>query len=78
VCPNGDLPRTARYPTRGDFVLMKGSGFNIDSSDTKTSTIYTYRKHEWNNGTKPRYECVSDHALLTADVELLIEQDSKK
>ena len=49
---------------------MKGSGFNVDSNDTKTSTIYTYRKHDWNNGTKPRYECVSDHALLTVDVEL--------
>jgi len=78
VCPNGDSPRTARYPTRGDFVLMKGSGFNIDSSDTKTSTIYTYRKHEVKNGTKPRYECVSDHALLTVDVELLIDEVPKK
>lgn len=76
-CPKGDPPRTARYPTRGDFILMKGSGFDIDSNKTKTSTIYTYRKHEGINGTKPIYECVSDHALLTLDVELLTEQDSK-
>ena len=64
MCPNGDSPRTARYPTRGDFILMKGSAFNVDSNRTKTSTIYTYRKHEREND-KPRYECVSDHALLT-------------
>jgi len=43
---------------------MKGSAFNVDSNRTKTSTIYTYRKHEREND-KPRYECVSDHALLT-------------
>ena len=78
VCPNGDPPRTKKYPTRGDFILMKGSGFNIDSNATKKNTFYTYRKHEWNNGTKPRYECVSDHALLTLDVELVTEQDRKQ
>jgi len=69
VCPDGNMPRTARYPTRGDFILVKGPGFDIDSKLTKTRTIYPFRKHEGNDGAKPRYECVSDHALLSLDIE---------
>ena len=68
VCPDGNEPRTARYPTRGDFILVKGSGFDVVSNLTEANTIYPYRKHEGSNGSKPRYECVSDHALLSLDI----------
>jgi len=70
VCPDGNMPRTARYPTRGDYILVKGPGFDVDSNMTKTNTIYPYRKHEGNDGAKPWLECVSDHALLSLDIEL--------
>jgi len=49
---------------------MKGPIFNIDSNTTKTETIYTYRKHKEADGNFAWYECVSDHGLLTLDVDL--------
>eukprot|EP01083_Nonionella_stella_P278607 947506_1 len=68
VCPDGKAPRTARYPTRGDYILIKGSGFDVNNM-TKTSTLYTYRKHYDEGKKEEMYECVSDHALLTIDID---------
>ena len=70
VCPDGDKPRTARYPTRGDYILAKGSVFDPDPGSMTINTIYPYRKHEMSDG-KSTYECVSDHAILTWDVPLV-------
>ena len=69
VCPGGKAPRAVRA-MRGDWMLARGSGFDINS--TKTSTIFTYRLHkeEDQNGVeKTAYECISDHALITLDVD---------
>ena len=63
------MPQIARYPTRGDFILVKGPGFDVDSNTTKTHTVYPYRKHEGTDDAKLWYECVSDHALLLLDIE---------
>jgi len=69
VCPDGKPPQTARYPTRGDFLLVKGPGFYPDSNLTRTDTIYPYRKHEATiSSDSSRYECISDHAILSLDV----------
>ena len=69
VCPDGNKPRTARYPTRGDYILAKGSVFEPDPDLMTTDTIYPYRKLETSDS-KSKYECVSDHAILTWDVPL--------
>jgi len=74
-CPDGTAPKVGKFPMRGDWILAKGSRFNVDSKNVLTNTIYTYRKHDITVGGAGRkessYQCISDHALLTFDVDFL-------
>jgi len=63
-CPNGGPPKITKYPMRGDWILARGPMFNVDSNSTMTDTIYAYRKKQ------ELYECISDHAIITFDVEI--------
>jgi hypothetical protein len=69
VCNEGKHPRVARFPTRGDWILVKGPLFNETSSDKMVpNTIYPYKKYLQEGDEK--YECVSDHAIITVDIPL--------
>lgn len=65
-CPRGAAPSVGRFPMRGDWILAKGSGFKMDTN-VSTDTVYTYRINSSEDG-KEVYECISDHALLTFEV----------
>jgi len=54
--------------------MVKGPIFNVDSNTTKTETIYTYRKHEEADRKAAWYECVSDHDILTLNVDLNVSR----
>lgn len=67
VCKDGHAPSLSKYSLRGDFILMKqGQGYELNSNTTKTDTIYMYRRRN-DDG---RYECISDHALITLEVKV--------
>ena len=66
---------------RGDWILARGPMFNVDSNSTMTDTVYPYRKmqlQETDAGGAVNkqgqdaelYECISDHAIITFDVEI--------
>ena len=65
---------------RGDLILARGPMFNVNSNSTMTNTIYAYRKkqlQQTNAGAAVKqgqdaelYECISDHAIITFDVEI--------
>lgn len=65
-CPRGAAPSVGKFPMRGDWILAKGSGFKMDTN-VSTDTVYTYRMNSSEDG-KEVYECISDHALLTFEV----------